>query len=62
LRSWRVRAAASAVNATTGKDYTAEELADWPRPGYGKHVDQVLHFTDEERVRLTEAWKERLGW
>jgi hypothetical protein len=51
---------ADAVAEQTGKDYSVEELSDWPQPGYGKDVDRVLHLTDEERMLLVRAWKERL--
>jgi hypothetical protein len=53
---------AAAVNETTGKDYTAAELMDWPRPYYGADVDQVLHLTDEERLRVCAAWLARVYW
>lgn len=46
---------AEAVNRETGKDYTAGELADWPRTGWGDDVDAVLGLTPEERERLTRV-------
>jgi hypothetical protein len=52
---------AEAVNAQTGKDYTAEELSDWPRAGFGGHLDAVLDLSEEERERLVDAVVERVN-
>ena len=46
---------AGAVNATTGQDYTGEELVEWPRYGFGRDLDELLHFSEEEKLRLTRA-------
>lgn len=51
---------AAAVNGATGEDYTAEELADWPRPGFGGHLDAVLGLSEEDRERLVAAVVERI--
>jgi hypothetical protein len=50
---------AVAVNEATGNDYTSEELSDWPRPGFGHHLDAVLALSEEERERLVDAVVER---
>jgi hypothetical protein len=44
-----------AHNAAVGSDYTAEELADWPRPGFGSDLGALLDFSEEERLRLVGA-------
>lgn len=51
---------AEAINAQTGEDYTAAELADWPRPGFGGHLDAVLGLSEEERERLVAAVVDRI--
>ena len=55
---------AEAVNAAPEnagrEDFTAEELADDPRPGFGKHVDAVLHLSTAERMYLAGAWLETI--
>ena len=43
---------ADAVNASTGRYYTPKELADWPRPGFVRHLDTVLRLTPAERDLL----------
>jgi hypothetical protein len=52
---------AVAVNEATGLDYTAAELADWPRPGFGHHLDEVLALSEKERERLVGAVVERVN-
>jgi hypothetical protein len=37
-----------------------KELIDWPRIGFGHHLDAVLHLTDEERGRLARAFMSRV--
>jgi hypothetical protein len=32
----------------------------WPRIGFGHHLDQVLHLTDEELQRLARAFMARV--
>jgi hypothetical protein len=51
---------ARATNAATGKDYTALELADWPRVGFGRDLDAVLGLSGEERDRLVGAVLDRI--
>jgi hypothetical protein len=50
------------VTETTGKEYSPEELADFPRGGFGQDVDQVLRLSAEERMKVCGAVMERLGW
>jgi hypothetical protein len=52
---------AAAVNEATGENYTPSELADWPRPGFGHHLDAVLALSEEERERLVDAVVERVN-
>ncbi len=52
---------AEALAEATGEDYTAGELADWPRGGFGDDLDAVLRLDDEERARLTAEVVARIG-
>jgi hypothetical protein len=47
---------AEAVDEETGEDYTAEELENDPRAGFGNHLSAVLHLSDEEKRRLVRAF------
>ncbi len=51
---------AEAVNTATGEDYTAAELADWPRGGFGNDLDAVLHLTAGERDMVVKALVARI--
>jgi hypothetical protein len=44
-----------------GDGYTPEELADWPRAGFGHDLDVLLGLSDEERDRLVSAVVERIN-
>jgi hypothetical protein len=35
---------------------SVEELAGWPRHGYGNLLDAVLHFHEEERMKLVRSF------
>jgi len=52
---------AVAVNEATGLDYTAAELVDWPRRGFGRHLDAVLALDEKERRKLVDAVVERVN-
>ena len=54
LRLERAISMCCALNPRYDQDepYTAEELADFPRMGFGDDLDEVLYLSDAERDRL----------
>ncbi len=52
---------AEALAAATGEDYTAAELVDWPRSGFGDDLQVVLHLDAGERERLVDAVLARIN-
>ncbi len=52
---------AEALVGATGEDYTAAELADWPRSGFGDDLQVVLHLDAGERERLVDAVLARIN-
>jgi len=44
--------------AIADPDFTTEEILKNPPGGFGQAIDAVFHLSEEEKVRLTDAWRE----